>query len=198
MSTQTAPSTALLVIDVQQGLVEKSGFGLDYVRRVRGAIDAARGVNVLPIFLRMAFRSGGPEVAPSNRMLYGFAQSGFVMESAQSAQIHSLVAPQPSDLIVDRRRASAFQGSELELLLRAQNIKHLVLSGNATRAGVLATFFDAADRDYGLTVLSDCCADSDLDLHSVLMAKVFPLQATVLTLAAWMAALPPKDEGRFS
>jgi nicotinamidase-related amidase len=182
---------ALLIIDVQQGLVEKSGFGIDYVRRVRQAIDAARAANIVPIYLRMAFRPGAPEVGPSNRMLYGFARSGFVMESAESAKIHTLVTPETTDIVIDRRRANAFHGSELEVILRAHNITDLVLSGNATRMGVLATFFDAADRDYGLTVLSDCCADSDPEVHSALMAKVFPLQATVLTLAAWLTSLDP-------
>ena len=149
MSMQTTESTALLIIDVQQGLIEKSGFGLTYVRRVRQAIDAARAAKIVPIYLRMAFRSGAPEVGPSNRMLYGFARSAIVMESADSAKIHDLVTPEPSDIVIDRRRVGAFQGSELELVLRAQNIRHLVLCGNATRMGVLATFFEAADRDYG-------------------------------------------------
>jgi nicotinamidase-related amidase len=47
----------------------------------------------------------------------------------------------------------------------------------------------AADMDYRLTVLSDCCADGDHEVHRVLLTKVFPRQADVLTAAEWAAAL---------
>jgi nicotinamidase-related amidase len=98
-------------------------------------------------------------------------------------------ALQPGDIVVTKRRVGAFIGSELEVVLRAQNIDHLVLSGIATSGVVLSTLRAAADMDYPLTVLSDCCADGDHEVHRVLLTKVFPRQADVLTAAEWAAAL---------
>ncbi len=69
----------------------------------------------------------------------------------------------------------------MEEVLRAQGITHLVLCGIATSGVVLSTLREAADKDYILTVLSDCCADSDEEVQSVLMSKVFTRQAEVVT-----------------
>lgn len=52
---------------------------------------------------------------------------------------------------------------------------------------VLSTIRQAADLDFRLTVLSDACADRDEEVHRVLTEKVFPKQATVLTVAEWAA-----------
>ena len=87
----------------------------------------------------------------------------------------------PGDFIVTKKRVSAFTGSDLEVLLRAIDVKHLVLSGIATGGVVLSTLREAADKDYKITVLSDCCADIDAEVHRVLTTKIFPRQATVIT-----------------
>jgi nicotinamidase-related amidase len=50
---------------------------------------------------------------------------------------------------------------------------------------VLSTIREAADKDYTLTVLSDCCADLNEEVHRVLMNKVFPRQADIMTLNEW-------------
>ena len=46
---------------------------------------------------------------------------------------------------------------------------------------------EAADKDYQLTVLSDCCADMDAEVHKVLLEKVFLRQADVMPVEQWMA-----------
>ncbi len=80
---------------------------------------------------------------------------------------------------------SAFTGSDLEVILRAQQIQHIVLAGIATSGVVLSTLREAADKDYMITVLSDCCADRDEEVHRVLTTKMFPRQAEVMTAEEW-------------
>ena len=77
----------------------------------------------------------------------------------------------------------------LEMLLRANGIETLVLAGIATGGGVLSTVRHAADADYGLVVVSDCCGDRGPEVHRVLVDKVFPRQATVTTAEAVTVAL---------
>jgi isochorismate hydrolase len=48
---------------------------------------------------------------------------------------------------------------------------------------------EAADLDFSLTMLSDACLDADEEVHRVLCKKVFPRQATVLTVGEWIASL---------
>jgi nicotinamidase-related amidase len=190
MSKNHINQAALLVIDVQQGVVDSMGFGLDYMNRVSQAIETARTTSIPVIYVRIAYREGAPEISPNNRMLYNFAKSGTMMKTAATSQIHSLIAPKSGDIIITKSRVSAFTGSELDLVLRSLKIDHLILSGNATRMGILATFFEAADKDYSLTVLSDCCADSNQAVHDLLMTEVFPLQANVVSLEQWINQLP--------
>jgi nicotinamidase-related amidase len=98
------------------------------------------------------------------------------------------VAPEPDDVLVTKRRVSAFAGSDLDMVLRANDIDHLVLTGIATSGVVLSTLRQAADLDFTLTVLSDGCLDNDPEVHRVLTEKVFPMQAEVTTVADWVAA----------
>jgi nicotinamidase-related amidase len=50
---------------------------------------------------------------------------------------------------------------------------------------VLSTLREAVDKDYRITVLSDCCADGDEETRRVLTTKKFPRQADVLKLEEW-------------
>ena len=82
-----------------------------------------------------------------------------------------------------KRRVTGFAGSDLEVILRSQGIGHLVLAGLSTSGVVLSTLREAADKDYRISVLSDCCADPDPEVHQLLLTKIFPRQAEVLELA---------------
>ena len=99
------------------------------------------------------------------------------------------IAPEGGEVVVTKRRVSAFTGSDLEVVLRAGELDHLLLCGIATSGVVLSTLREAADKDYRLTVLADLCADPDPEVHAVLTGKVFPRQARVVSAAEWLAGL---------
>ena len=84
---------------------------------------------------------------------------------------------------------SAFAGTDLDMILRANGIETLVLAGIATSGVVLSTVRHAADADYRLVVVGDCCADRDPEVHRVLVEKVFARQTTVTTAEAVVGAL---------
>jgi nicotinamidase-related amidase len=100
------------------------------------------------------------------------------------------VAPRPGDVVVVKKRVSAFAGSDLGEVLRAGRVDTLVLTGIATSGVVLSTIRQAADLDFRLLVLADGCADADPEVHRVLTEKVFPRQAEVLTVDQWVDGLP--------
>jgi nicotinamidase-related amidase len=108
--------------------------------------------------------------------------------SDQAGEVPSAIAPESGDIIVTKRRVSAFAGSDLDMVLRAGDIDHLVLTGIATSGVVLSTLRQAADLDFGLTVLADGCLDADPEVHRVLVDKVFPRQADVITAGDWIAS----------
>jgi nicotinamidase-related amidase len=181
-------NTALLVMDVQQGIVERYDSG-GIVERIAEAVTAARRAGVRVIFVRVAFRPEYPEIGLSNPFFASVRASGRLTE--QTAAIDPRVGPLPGDTVVTKRRVSAFTGSDLDVVLRAADVGSLVLCGIATSGVVLSTLRAAADLDFRLTVLSDACADGDDEVHKVLMQKVFPRQADVVDVAEWADRLRP-------
>jgi nicotinamidase-related amidase len=176
--------SALLVMDVQRGIVDRFP-DPDYLPRLAGAVDAARAAGVPVIHVAIGFRTGHAEISARNKTFSAVAQGGAFAEGDPSAEIHPDIAPRPGDIVVTKKRVSAFAGSDLDMVLRAGEIDSLVLTGIATSGVVLSTLRQAADLDFGLTVLSDGCLDSDPEVHRVLTEKVFPRQADVVTVEEW-------------
>ena len=192
--TQINSHMALLVMDMQVGIVTRIAQTGDFLTPTSAAITAARAASIPVIYVVVAFRPGFPEISPRNQIFAAVKQR----QSSSSApmttmEIHPTIAPQPMDIVVTKRRVSAFSGSDLEVVLRAQDITHLVLCGIATSGVVLSTLREAADKDYQLTVLADCCVDSDEEVQRVLLSKVFPRQAGVIQASEWMAKLKPGE-----
>ena len=178
--------TALLVMDVQNGIVSRFADSADeYLASVAAATGAARSNGIPVVYVRIGFRAGSVDISPRNRAFSAIAAGAPFGVDDPATQIHPAVAPAPEDVVVVKKRVSAFTGSDLEVVLRSLDVSALALCGIATSGVVLSTLRQAADLDYGLTVLSDACADADPEVHRVLLEKVFPRQATVTTVAAW-------------
>lgn len=176
---------ALLIMDMQNALVQRLA-SPELVARIERSVTHARGNAILPIFVRVAFRDGHPEIVRSNPGFAAAAATGGFTESSEDTQIHDGVGYRPGDVVVTKRRVSAFAGSDLSEILRGHGVQELILCGVATSGVVLSTIRVASDLDYGLTVLSDGCADGDASVHEVLMTKVFPRQAAVVTVEEWI------------
>ena len=176
--------TALLVMDVQPGIIDRLKNKDEYLTKVTSAIEAARKKQIPVIYVVVGFRPGFPEASARNKSFQAIREAapGYL----QNPQ--PLITPTGDDLVVVKRRISAFAGSDLEVILRAMDIRHLVLTGIATSGVVLSTLREAADKDYQLTVLSDVCADADAEVHSVLLEKIFPRQAAVISCEQWANA----------
>jgi nicotinamidase-related amidase len=183
----TVENTALLVMDMQNMIVQRLPSTASICEKVAGAITKARAAGIKVIYVRVCFRPGAPEISANNKSFSNPAFKDQFSEEKSAAwkTIHESVSPMPNEIIVDKRRVSAFSGSDLEVILRANGIKHIVLTGIATSGVVLSTLREAADKDYGITVLADCCADADEEVHRVLTTKVFVRQANVINLEEW-------------
>jgi nicotinamidase-related amidase len=113
------------------------------------------------------------------------------MFEGDAGAIHPALTPKADDIVIVKHRISAFAGTDLDMILRANEINTLVLFGIATSGGVLSTLTDAADLDYRLFVIKDCCADLDAGLHGALVDKFFPSRGDVMAADEFLARLAP-------
>jgi nicotinamidase-related amidase len=189
MSPKLDPArTALLVMDYQRGIVERfpDAARLD---RAAAAIATARAVGATIGYVRVALDAAEAAAVPSTNKTFSAiaAGDGFGADDP-GTQIVDALAPRDGDIVVRKRRVGALSTTDLEAQLRARGVDTLILAGIATSGVVLSTLREAADRDYRLLVLADLCADSDEEVHRVLVEKVFPRQAEVTT-SSELAAL---------
>jgi len=174
-------------MDVQNGIVDRVAEQAPaLLATLADAVEAARASLVHVVYVRVAFRDAAPEISPRNKTFSAIGASAPLGETDPATNIHTAVGPRPGDVTVTKRRVSAFCGSDLDVVLRSLDIETLVLTGIATSGVVLSTLRQAADLDFRLTVLRDGCADADAEVHRVLMDKVFPRQADVMSAAAWI------------
>ena len=110
-------------------------------------------------------------------------------ERTPEREIHPAITPQPGEPVFTKRRTGPFSTTNLDEVLKKQGIETLALMGISTSGCVLSTVRWAADIDYRLIVLSDCCADRDDEVQRVLMEKVFPRQASVVTAQEFIQAV---------
>jgi nicotinamidase-related amidase len=178
-------NSALLVMDVQPVVLDRVSDKEAYLARVRAAVAAARRDELPVRFVVAGFRPGMPEVSPHNQVFAALRQR----DSTYLIDPRPTIEPEAGDVVVTKRRVSAFTGSDLEVVLRSGDVRHLILAGIFTSGVVLSTLREAADRDYRLTVLSDLCADPDPEVHRVLLEKVFPRQAQVVPSEQWIRDL---------
>ncbi|QFG22669.1 cysteine hydrolase family protein [Actinomadura sp. WMMB 499] len=177
--------TALLVMDVQNVIIQRVTDD-GYLPRLARAVGAARDAGVPVLYVVIGFRPGDTDYHPDNKV---FGQDRGMGAAPGALDVHAAVAPREGEPVITKKRISGFAGSDLELVLRSNGIRHLVLTGVATSGVVLSTLREAADLDYRLTVPSDGCHDFDEEVHRVLTEKVFPMQADVTTIDDWVRGL---------
>jgi nicotinamidase-related amidase len=88
--------------------------------------------------------------------------------------------------VVYKQRIGAFSENQLHLILRSRGIENLVFFGISTSGITLSTLRRASDLDFRCVVIKDACFDRDQEVHRVLTEKIFPTQATVITVDAFI------------
>lgn len=183
--------TAVVIMDYQNDIVSflPEAARNELMERAGAVLASARREGIPVIYVVVRFREGYPEVSSRDAIRRGLRDSERLKEGTPGAEIHSAVAPQSGEVVVTKRRTGAFSTTDLGAVLSAQGIETLVLMGVSTSGCVLSTVRWAADTDYRLIVVSDCCAERDEEVQRVLTEKVFPRQASVVTSQEFIQAL---------
>lgn len=174
-------TTALLVMDYQAGIVGMvPGDKNALLGRASTLVDAARKASMRVLYVVVSFRPGYPEASARNVGLSPIRSTGRFVAGNPDTAIHDAVAPREDEVVVTKHRVSAFAGTDLDMILRANDVSTLVLAGISTSGVVLSTTRHAYDADYRVVIARDACADPDEEVHRVLMDKVLARQASVV------------------
>jgi nicotinamidase-related amidase len=178
---------ALLLMDFQKYPVSAVPGSAAAVVAARTALAAARAHAVPVLHVRVAFRSGHPEIPATIHAFDGLLGTDVFTDANPGTAFE--IEPGDGEVVVSKHFYSGFTHSDLDILLRAAGVEKVTMAGLATSGVVLSTVRDALERGYRTTVLSDACADPDPEVHRVLMDKVIAPNADVITVQQWADSL---------
>jgi nicotinamidase-related amidase len=183
--------TALLIADFYAAIMGTIPHAVDrqVVEKTQRLQRAAREAGLFVCYCATVFRSGYVEISERNKTFRERKHSGQPAVSDPVELIHPAVRPAAGEVVVGKHRVNALYGTALDPILRANDIDTLIILGYATSGVVLSTTRYAADLDYRLVVVEDCCADQDPEVHNFLTQRIFPRQADVVSAAHVIVAL---------
>jgi len=181
--TTLDPRTALVVVDLQVGIVGMPGL-----------THPAADVVAKSAELAVAFRRHGLPVvlvnvagAPAGRTDQG---GGTAMTlPPESLAFPPELGQQPTDKVVTKRTRGAFHGTDLAAYLTEQGVTQVVVTGIATGAGVLVTALEAHQHGLNVTLPVDAMTDRSAEVHDFNVAQVFPKVGETGTTADVLALL---------
>jgi nicotinamidase-related amidase len=185
--------TALLIADFYGAILSTLPHATDrkVIEKTQHLQGAAREAGLFICYCATVFRPGYVEISERNKVFRERKHSGQPPVSDPVQLIHPAVLPMAGEVVVGKHRVNALYGTALDPIWRANNIDTLIILGYATSGVVLSTVRYAADLDYRLVVVEDCCADQDPAVHDFLTQRVFPRQSEVVSAASVTEALLP-------
>ena len=173
---------ALIVIDIQAGTFadQRAVRAIDHMDNYAGrmalartAIDKARSCNIPVIFIQEIHRAN---LIDFGRELDGDEDVHCLDNNPNTDLAKEQMGFVPGDYHIQKRRYSAFYGTDLEILLKGLKADTLLLCGGLTDVCVHYTFVDSHQGDYFCRVIEDCVAGSSQDAHDAALKAMEYLQ----------------------
>ena len=171
--TALDPRTALVVIDLQAGIVgapTAPHTGADVVSRTVELADAFRARGLPVVLVRVSFAADFGDVPPGRTEA---RPSGGSRPDGWDVIVPEL-AGHPGDITVTKHNWGAFHGTDLDVQLRRRGVTQIVLTGIATSIGVESTARAAYEHGYHVTLAADAMSDLDVEAHRGSVERVFP------------------------
>lgn len=199
--------TALVVVDMQRDFCTPGWafdrLGVDIsmyspmIPRLARLIARARTAGVPVVFIQMTVLPGRMSESPAQirfNLRLHLESNGegeplqYTVDGSEGQAIVDELAPEAADLVVKKYRSSGFWGTNLDLLLRSNGIRSVVMSGATTEGCVESTARDALFNDYYVVIAEDCVASDDPAQHEaslLLMRHRFDIATAEEIVAVW-------------
>lgn len=184
--------TALMVIDMQNAFCSPQGSlrnPSDAVQRhhasagnILRALTTARQAEAVVIYTRHVYRAGYPEMGKSSTTFHPeVMRNDGLLRGTWDASIIDSLAPQDDEIVIDKCRFDAFLATELDIILRARDVSHLVITGLSTNVCVESTVRSGAELGYDITVLGDATSASTEAAHELALKSMAYRYAEVIS-----------------
>ena len=189
--TTLDPKTALVLIDLQHGIVSPPSVpvtGTEVVARAKELADAFRAHGLPVVLVNVSFAPDFGD-APKGRDDESAAEQaaagdGSESEAGDEAEAYSLPADfavivdelgaQDTDIRVTKHQWGAFHGTDLDTQLRRRGVTQIVLAGLVTSRGVDTTAREAYAHNYSVAFAIDAMADRGIEVHENAIERIFP------------------------
>ena len=173
--------TAVIVVDVQNdfcaegGMLDREGLDISRIQamapRLVKFIDDARAAGSLIVYIQTFYNSDANYLSDVwleqslKRWQGRFIDYPVCMEGGWGADFYDGIEPRPGEPIIHKHRYGGFIGTNLDMVLRSNGIRSLVMTGAITNGCVESTARDGFFHDYYIVFLDDCTATVSDELH---------------------------------
>ena len=201
---------ALVLVDVQNdfcaegGAMHREGRDLTLVKqmipRLERLLEAARAAKVRCVWIRCAYNTAPNHylsevwLEHAQRRRNGAYLSIPVCEPNAWNGAFYEIGPLPEEAIVTKHRYGAFEGTDLDLVLRSRGIRTVIMTGVATNVCVETTARQAFLKDYYVVFTSDCSATFSQAAHDATLHNIDQFFGEVVTAEQVMACWPVVGE----
>lgn len=160
------PQTALIVVDLQQGIIGSECIHpiAEVIERTLALIEAFRRNGLPVVLVNVAGRAPGRTEQPSRHPTLPEGWTDLIPE----------LDPRPGDILVTKRTWGAFASTDLEARLKQKGVTQVVITGVATSTGVESTARQAYEQGFNVTLAIDAMTDVRPEAHDWSIRHIFP------------------------
>ena len=192
--------TALIIQDLQNDVIIEGGAFAEsgapehakaqgVVENVKSLADACRRAGVPVIHVWYIVEEGAAGLKLNAPLFQGVKDSNALVRGSWGAAPAEGLEPQDGDLIVEKMRMSAWQGTRLDTLLQGLGVDTVIVTGAWTNMSIEHTARTGADMGYRMIVLENACSTVNAEWQDAAVNYALQNVATVTTCSAVHEAL---------
>jgi nicotinamidase-related amidase len=186
--TTLDPTPALILVDLQKGVLSSGNPGIPAVlKNARALADAFRARSLPVVLVNVVGGAPGRTDASTARNTSRQRPDGWT-------EIATELGPRPDDILITKRTWGAFHGTGLDEALRSRGVTQVVIGGVATSMGVESTARAAHEHGYHVVLVTDAMTDPDAASHEHSITNAFPKLGETTTTQSMLNALTAPSE----
>ncbi len=192
MTKRVSPEAALLMLHWQNSVCDSKGvWGKNLCRQIeknnaiknaQNVLNIARNRGMLIVFVNIGWRVGFPEL-PENQyypLLQGAKDENKGIIGTWEVDVIDALRPSKNEVIVINYGSDSFEGTDLDRILRANNIGHIFVSGQCIEHVVATTIKRAANMGYNAILIKDATSGFT-DSNYTAMLDILPLYSKLIS-----------------